>query len=287
MTKGGHVVWTVEWAGASGNHDIQNNCLESKSIAELHSIWLTEKRNAEKQKNKYQRRGVKRKYERDHGKIMSPSMAKIDKQQDDIASIGPPNESYEALAADEMAQEHQTCAEASSSLANESDRAHELQPTQTATTNRHMSEDVAGRKDGDVEDDSSDDVTSDVEIVVDRDDPSESPLRFYLLKAATTSTYRVLIPLDSKATLTTSLQHQSLLEYPTIYVLNSKTGALPPGFKLEQDYIKTAPRRPQVDTLPSSERSSRSDDVNDRHESQTGAVDAESILEMLKRDVRI
>ena len=66
MTKSGNVVWTVEWIDPTGRHDVQNDCLESESITQLHVALVTEKRNAKKCRSsldqaRTQQRGVKRK----------------------------------------------------------------------------------------------------------------------------------------------------------------------------------------------------------------------------------
>jgi hypothetical protein len=62
--------------------------------------------------------------------------------------------------------------------------------------------------------------------------------QYYLLKPRTSSSRRVLIPLNSNATLGDCLQGRTLLEFPTIYAFPPDIQQLPEGFMLEEDYQK-------------------------------------------------
>jgi len=67
-------------------------------------------------------------------------------------------------------------------------------------------------------------------------------LHFYLVKPLTSSTTRVLIPLQPTSTLQTCLRGQVVLEFPTIQVLKHPPNDLPEGFQLERAYIEETRR---------------------------------------------
>lgn len=114
---------------------------------------------------------------------------------------------------------------------------------------------------------------------------------YYLLKPNTRGHARVVIALDPQASLTAALDEQVLLEYPTIYVLSDPIEDVPEhlrhplenDFLLENQYIEalrgtgppartarlgSMPVQPQVPVAGDEQR-----------------LDAQSILDMLKRDV--
>ena len=110
-----------------------------------------------------------------------------------------------------------------------------------------------------------------------------SEKHFYLLKPATTSASHVLIPLKPNASLTESLQNQTLQEYPTIYVLPDPLESLRSDFILETDYLEMVAKQDQ-------HRQSQADQKDvDRKPQDEGqgdsALDANDILAMLRRDV--
>lgn len=80
-----------------------------------------------------------------------------------------------------------------------------------------------------------------------KDAPSHE---FYLLKPATASTLRVLVPLIGTSTLICCLEGQLLLEYPTIYVLSRPPDSLGPNFQLEEDYLASQRQEQLVDETP-------------------------------------
>ncbi|KAL9593020.1 MAG: hypothetical protein Q9179_006159 [Wetmoreana sp. 5 TL-2023] len=63
-------------------------------------------------------------------------------------------------------------------------------------------------------------------------------LNFYLLLPCTPTSYRVLIPLSPKTTLSTALTDRFVLEFPTIYALKQTPDKLPMGFMTEEEYVK-------------------------------------------------
>lgn len=60
---------------------------------------------------------------------------------------------------------------------------------------------------------------------------------FYLVKPRTSGKQKVLIPLSPTAYLFTCLQHQVVLEFPTVQVLSLPPSTLPAGFVLEDEYL--------------------------------------------------
>jgi hypothetical protein len=108
---------------------------------------------------------------------------------------------------------------------------------------------------------------------------------FYLAKPATSTTSQVVIPQSSKSTVTEALQGRSVLEYPTIYVLLQPPNGLPPGFMLEEDYLKTLPKNdPTIKPEPGEAEASRPNSVQTRVQTEE-RLDPNAILNMLKRDV--
>ncbi|KXL46216.1 hypothetical protein M433DRAFT_106988 [Acidomyces richmondensis BFW] len=109
--------------------------------------------------------------------------------------------------------------------------------------------------------------------------------QFFLLRPATISSSRVLIPLRADATLTESLEGQTVQEYPTIYVMSPNQENLPEGFMLEKDYIAST-----VNENKKVERTANlGGDIGDTTAAcstpTSGELDAQSILKMLKRDI--
>lgn len=114
---------------------------------------------------------------------------------------------------------------------------------------------------------------------------------FYLLKPGTKSASRVVIPLKSEASLTESLRHQILQEYPTIYVLPGPPDPLGAGFLLEKDYLKAIPTEAEgIVNQPSVATKANGVALGvQRHNlvDHDGDLDAKSILAMLKRDITV
>lgn len=121
------------------------------------------------------------------------------------------------------------------------------------------------------------------------EDIQSANLLFYLLKPGTSSASKVLIPLDSQATLTKSLQNQTLLEYPTIYALPQSTQLLPPAYLLESEYEKI--RKGEEDELKeainwaASTATPRGMQDPEPVAAANAAIDPQRILDMLKRDI--
>ncbi|TKA83663.1 hypothetical protein B0A55_00460 [Friedmanniomyces simplex] len=122
-------------------------------------------------------------------------------------------------------------------------------------------------------------------------DTTQPPRHFYLIRPATASTSKVLIPLDGKATLSECLANRTIQEYPTVFVLSNGPKALPAGFMLYDDYVRIM--KGEDAELARLQRSSvgqrggpESGSEGPHMEADAGPLDAQGILNMLKRDVR-
>jgi hypothetical protein len=114
---------------------------------------------------------------------------------------------------------------------------------------------------------------------------------YYLLKPRTSSSRRVLIPLNSNATLGESLQGRTVLEFPTIYVLPSNIKQLPEEFMLEEEYQRQeGEEQKEFDNLikdldPEILKRLRDDGAHNGDRSAKEEVDSKAILDVLKKDI--
>lgn len=116
------------------------------------------------------------------------------------------------------------------------------------------------------------------------------PPYFYLLRPHTSAVSRVLIPLSSDDNLTSSLSGQTVLEFPTIYVLDQGQDDLADTFMTEDAYLKNKQEEDeQVEELlkavPGSAAAARRGFGERDEGSARNELDPSKILEMLKRDV--
>ncbi|KXT16507.1 hypothetical protein AC579_1339 [Pseudocercospora musae] len=118
---------------------------------------------------------------------------------------------------------------------------------------------------------------------------SATPKHFYLLRPGTSSTNKVLIPLDADTTLTATLRDKTVLEFPAIYVLPYVAHALPSGYMLEDTYLDA--RETEDAELGDAVRSMVEQGgfaTGSKRESEAlnrDAIDPNKILSMLKRDI--
>jgi hypothetical protein len=114
---------------------------------------------------------------------------------------------------------------------------------------------------------------------------------YYLLKPRTSSSRRVLIPLNSNATLGECLQGRTVLEFPTIYAFPSVIQQLPEEFILEEDYQRQeGEEQKEFDDLirdldPEILRRLRDDGAHNGARSAKEEVDSKAILDVLKKDI--
>jgi hypothetical protein len=93
---------------------------------------------------------------------------------------------------------------------------------------------------------------------------------FYLHRPLTPSSFpKVLVPLDLNKSLTDLLRKREVLEFPTIYVLDSQPEDLPEKFMLEKHYLAAIGEAPvensdtDTDMTDSSEEESTSGSSSD------------------------
>ncbi|CAI6244310.1 unnamed protein product [Periconia digitata] len=113
---------------------------------------------------------------------------------------------------------------------------------------------------------------------------------FFLLMPRTSSTRKVLIPLDSQATLTDSLRGKTVLEFPTIYVFPESTAPPHETFMMEEAYLQqerddhteleNALKTVDPETLRKLAAEQGATDEN-----AGGEIDDKAILDVLKRDL--
>ncbi|KAF2856178.1 hypothetical protein T440DRAFT_413170 [Plenodomus tracheiphilus IPT5] len=119
----------------------------------------------------------------------------------------------------------------------------------------------------------------------------EEQYRFYLLKPRTSSTRKVLIPLDPSQPLSENLRGHTVLEFPTIYVFPISTcQQLPADYMLEADYIKQeGEEQKELDELlqgldPETLKRLKQDGPT-RDNTTEEEVDSKKILDVLKQDL--
>ncbi|KAK5727319.1 Box C/D snoRNA accumulation [Elasticomyces elasticus] len=117
-----------------------------------------------------------------------------------------------------------------------------------------------------------------------------APRHYYLLRHGASAS-KILTYFDRKTTLTACLKGQTVQEYPTFFVLTQEPENLPPGFMLSEEYARTVREdRTPLTAYDVSHATQHlgSKPVQDAEGStnDSAPLDAQSILMMLKRDVR-
>jgi hypothetical protein len=241
-------MWTVEWVDGGGNRDLQHNCLESSTLADTYKLLQLEKDTAQ------------RKAAADGSSLRKVKRRRLDRQPDEPSDSKQPAKEV-----------------------NEDDQSHCDNPGNLATDEAPIQPDGL-----DSTSLRGEDSTTEPKIGQTTETTTDPNLSFYLLRTGTTSTSKVLIPLDSSASLTQSLRDRTVLEYPTIFVLPQPPDSLPEGFLLDKEYnkickgeeeelqqaLRSLPQQAKQDTG----RSEAKDDVPSH-------ADAQRILNMLKRDI--
>ncbi|KAK5134092.1 hypothetical protein LTR08_006982 [Meristemomyces frigidus] len=305
-TKSNRIVWTVEWVDASGARYVRHDCAESDTIVSLYDEHLSAK-----QSEGNKPRGSKRKIEIElmqasrvpkHGKPEVVAGGALDgvedrtsrpKQAESNLDVGAVSAHVTHLGPD-AAQSYESSANVVSedvTWTESVDPGNTPDSTDPVATHRDVNtqEHLAHEKTQDDalatrprEEESTHKGTS--EAV-----PKAPELHFYLWKPATSSASKVLYPLRSESTLTECLRNRTVQEYPSVVVLDSPSQSLPKGYMLHEDYIKS---------ITDNERDLRQRAEGGRNdapalnsgrlenETESQVLDTQSILDMLKRDVR-
>ncbi|KAF1831885.1 HIT finger domain-containing protein [Decorospora gaudefroyi] len=129
------------------------------------------------------------------------------------------------------------------------------------------------------------------------DGPDEQPVghgqhRYFLLKPRTSTSRRVLIPLEPCHTIAESLRGRTLLEFPTIYMFPTSVAPLPDEFMLEEEYLlQEGEEAKEFDDLMKEldpemlRRLKEGDRAGQQDQGAEEQLDGLRILDMLKRDL--
>ncbi|EMC91896.1 hypothetical protein BAUCODRAFT_79558 [Baudoinia panamericana UAMH 10762] len=244
-TKGHDALWSVEWILGAEQRNLLHDCAESDTIASLYKSLVM---------SEARKRGENAQSQRSKKRKRAQASEASSQPQASSSNAQPRNGDFENTsgvteACDEPATERKLLEDLN----------------ETAPTTRP---DVSGG-------------AGESKHVAD-------DLHFYLLKPGSSSGIRALIPLQSADTLTRCLTNRTVLEYPTIYVMPDRPDSLPEGFIQDDDDW----------TMPKTERYAAEGDAHsngmtgskgklrvDGKDSTVDYADAQSILDMLKRDV--
>lgn len=263
VTNKGNVMWTVEWITKDGKKSVDDENFEGRQIRELWGDVMAKRLNVEKGK-KRKREGEKQ--------IATQSSEKSEGEQQ-ATSNDPAEESRPSTSKPATVGQVPIPQEAV-----------------TGNTTDQLPEDplpgmpIEGQTQVSPEDEAK--APSDADEGNEAaEDPT--PEHFYLLRPFTASKLVVLIPLDSSKSLTESLKGQTVLEFPAIYVLPEQPDSLPAGFQLSDEYEKVQKaEEAEVDVLMQRTNQSTGGALMAAREEEK-PLNANSILDMLKRDVGI
>ena len=272
-TKSNRIVWTVEWIKVTGERSIQHDYAENSSIASLYETYQAEKRNSERRT-----RGSKRK--RGEAKEVAQSnVTEVQKAGEVIHGRDSPGSTVDlATTQPHNANEAATGEDHATTASLRQDSSSKVEPSADSPS-----------LDLGLKEEPIDYVEPPAHATTAQSAQAQQEDHFYLLKAATTSVSRVVIPLRSQATLTECLRKQVIQEYPTILVLTDSPQCLPKGFLLLEEYLKQREgKAEELRKLLNAGGNGTAPAPDDRQQQapETEQLDAQSILDMLKRDVR-
>lgn len=255
-------MWTVEWVAEDGEKRIDNDSSEGRQIRELWGDMVAKRLNAEK--------GKKRKRESEKQKANQNATVEGGEQQ---ATFNAPEQDSQPLAQDSAAKDEVSA------------------PGDIATHSISAQKPEASVSTGsaDYQADTTDPSNGMPDPSEEGGEPAEAlaPEFFYLLRPFTASKSIVLTPIDSSRSLTECLKGQTVLEFPTIYVLPDGPDSLSAGFQLSEQYEKVQKaEEAEVDSLVQRTNQSTGGALTATREEEK-PLDANSILDMLKRDVGV
>ncbi|KAI7350841.1 hypothetical protein KC320_g5336 [Hortaea werneckii] len=273
-TKSNRIVWTVEWLTADGQRTLQHDCTESDSIISLYETHLADLSHVEGQP-----RGSKR-------KRVEPSSTKQTSQPDSKPEGDQETISKKAASgatASHTLRDSETEPQGEADASSTTDDSAPQETNSSAATTEHQPSTISQ---------APTDFTG-------TDNPEQSahqePRYFYLLKPGTSSTSKVLLPLKEEASLTASLKDQTVQEYPTIVLLRHSPEKLPSGYILLEQYLKAqasedaelhAALAAAGKSIEAVKTELPAPPSSSSQQGEKEELDAESILNMLKRDIR-
>lgn len=293
IQKSKRIVWTVEWVDADGVKRL-SEAHEAATIGEAYAAMLADK----------ERETKKRK--RDGSVDTSSKAAKSDTQpaQEDVAEAESAQitdtKDHSAPEVDMTGVDNAAVVDATTTT---EAAAHDGPSTSTepppTNPTAPRSEDASATQDH--PDSETKDTRSLLLSRIQAEQSRQATLRaakqptgppyFYLLRPHTSANSRVVIPLFAENTVTSSLSEQTVLEFPTIHVLDQGQDELKPGFMTEDAYIKAKQEEDQeveelLKAVPGSADAARRGFGQRGDERAAGGdLDPSKILEMLKRDV--
>ncbi|KAI7227341.1 hypothetical protein KC330_g8449 [Hortaea werneckii] len=270
-TKSNRIVWTVEWLTADGQRSLQHDCTESDSIISLYETHLADLSHVEGQP-----RGSKRK--------RVETLSTKQPSQPDSKPEGTPETIIKKAASGPTAShtlgysesEPQRKADTSSNTGDPAQN----ETSSSAPTTEHQPPTI------------NQEPTASTDTENREQSANQEPRYFYLLKTGTSSTSKVLLPLKEEASLTASLKDQTVQEYPTVIVLAHSPEKLPSGYTLLEQYLKAqasedAELHAALAAAGKSMEAVKTElPAPSSQQVEKEELDAESILNMLKRDVR-
>jgi hypothetical protein len=211
-------MWTVEWIDLDGQTTVQNSCLESNTLAELHRALQVEKTNAAKRKAEAEasnsgsritsgkrQRGLDNDDDDDDDRKLSGAVE--ENVSSDLSADKPTSSSTGGNDAGVI-----TADEIHPNISN-----HDAEPPSDPSTD--LSEEKAPSNttaQPPPPSASTSLITSDADPIP---TPSEKLSHYYyLLRPSTSGPAKVLIPMDASKTLTQALSTHAVLEFPTFYI---------------------------------------------------------------------
>jgi hypothetical protein len=257
VTNKGNVMWTVEWVARDGKKSVDSESSEGSQLKELWGEVIARRLNVEK--------GKKRKRESEKQSSTQPPNVQGVEQHT--------NTNTQTQGSLPLTGESELTARPSApggDVATDHVSNQQPEPSPSKEATDAQSTEVAGGLEGGNEAANA-----------------PAPEYFYLLRPFTASKSIVLTPIDSSKSLTECLQGQTVLEFPTIYVLPDEPDSLPTGFLLAEQYEKVQKAEEvEVDDLMQRTNQSTGGALTASRE-EDKPLDANSILDMLKRDVGV
>ena len=272
-TKKGQALWTVEWIDEDGEHDLRHNAPDSSTLEEMYFGV---------QKSKMSKAKRKMAMQADAAHVVNSTKRQKTSRRSLSVQDGPGSatEGDQHIAVDPVATPSKHGME--HGMSSSHGTAMEPGPEDHATSVQLANADKEHDQTNTLLEPPMDDESTALP-------DSRYTGHYYLLKPSTSTPLHVLIPLDSKSTIVDALQDRTVLEYPTVYTLEHPPDALPEGFVLEEEYLSTLRRDMQTAEALVGDigRTAARENQPQAQVGDNGAVDAQAILDMLKRDVRV
>lgn len=299
ITKSKRIVWTVEWIDADGAKRL-SEAHEAATIAEVYAAMLADKDRESKKRKRVSSVEASLKTAKS---AIEPSSEQQQTGTAEIATNSIPElqsqSAIELLGTEDVLE----ASSAPESAAPEMGTAYEERTALNAGAPAEPQLDDQDQTQDSSEAQSKEDKRSLILSRIQSEQSRQAAIRaaklptgppfFYLLRPQTSASSRVLIPLFPDHSLTSSLEYRTVLEFPTIYVLEQGQDELPQTFITEDAYLKAKEEEERevvelLKAVPTSAAGGRVGAFGERAaESSTGRdeLDPSQILEMLKRDV--